>query len=103
MLRKQTLSNEEENRFKEEMIELGDKIVELTNYIQTLDRSSERDARIQRVPRKIRTLEKQQKTVAMNRDKMIAERKVIYAADKEGKRRDAEYRISCRKLGRSGG
>jgi oligopeptide transport system ATP-binding protein len=98
VLRKQTLSNEEENRFKEEMIELGDKIVELTNYIQTLDRSSERDAKeYSECHEKIRTLEKQQKTVAMNRDKMIAERKVIYAADKEGKRRDAEYRIQLQK------
>ena len=82
MLRKQTLSNEEENRFKEEMLELGAKIVELTNYIQTLDRSSERDAKeYSECHEKIRTLEKQQKTDAMNRDKMIAERKVIYAAD----------------------
>ena len=98
VLRKQTLSAEEEDSIKAEMTELGGKIVELTNYVQTLDRGNERDAReYGECHEKIRALEEQQKTVAANRDKLISERKAAYKADTVGRRLDEERHAQLQK------
>ena len=77
-----SLSAEEESRFEEELKALRGDMVETTNYMQTLDRHSETDAKeIQSCQDKLKRLEEAVKAKEQERAELIREHARIYRGD----------------------
>jgi len=78
----QTLTEEEEESFKQRLTAVHDDIVETNNYLLTLDRKNAKDAEeIRALEAKVKGLAEQEKSIAAERDVLIKKHAEAYQHD----------------------
>ncbi len=85
-----TLTEEEENEFEEGLKEIKGDIVELNNYVQTLDKKNESDIKeIKGIEEKLKKLADAEKRLQQKREHLIASRSEQYKKNAELRAADA--------------